>query len=64
MKADRAKGSVGSNEETNPSAQTVISTEREERRVEDRVAINAQVVYETIRREGEEELATFQCKSE
>ena len=57
MKADRAKGSVGSNEETNPSAQTVISTEREERRVEDRVAINAQVVYETIRREGEEELA-------
>jgi len=56
MKADRAKGSVGSNEGTNPSAQTVISTEREEKRVEDRVAINAQVVYETIRREGEEEL--------
>ena len=56
MKADRAKGSGGSNEGTNPSAQTVISTEREEKRVEDRVAINAQVVYETIRREGEEEL--------
>lgn len=54
MKADRAKDSA--NEETNSSGQTVIFTEREEQRVEDRVAINAHVVYESIRREGEEEL--------
>jgi formate/nitrite transporter FocA (FNT family) len=57
MTADRAKGSAGSNEEPDSSPQTVISTEREEKRVEDRVAINAHVVYESIRREGEEELA-------
>lgn len=57
MKADRAEGSAGSNEQAHSSAQPVISTEREEKRVEDRVAINAHVVYESIRREGEEELA-------
>ena len=54
MKADRAKNSAGSDEET---AQPVISTEDEEQKVQDRVAINAHVVYESIRREGEEELA-------
>jgi formate-nitrite transporter family protein len=39
-----------------PAAETTISTEVEERQVEERVAIGAHVVYETIRREGEEEL--------
>ncbi len=34
-----------------------ITTEVEEKKVEERVAIGAHVVYETIRREGEEELA-------
>jgi len=34
----------------------VISTKEEEKRVQDRVAIGAPVVYETIRREGEDEL--------
>jgi formate/nitrite transporter FocA (FNT family) len=38
------------------SAQGVISTKAEEKRVQERVAIGANVVYETIRREGEEEL--------
>ena len=37
-------------------ADAVISTRREEERVQDRLAIGANVVYETIRREGEEEL--------
>ena len=53
MKADRAKNSAGSDEET---ASPVISTKHEEKKVQDRVAINAHVVYESIRREGEEEL--------
>ena len=57
MKADRAKGDPAAGEDTSASARAVISTEQEERRVEDRVAINARVVYESIRREGEEELA-------
>ena len=34
----------------------VISTKQEEKLVQDRVAIGAPVVYETIRREGEDEL--------
>jgi hypothetical protein len=38
------------------SAQGVISTKAEEKHVQERVAIGANVVYETIRREGEEEL--------
>jgi formate-nitrite transporter family protein len=58
VSADRAKVRADSPKETNPPpAQGVISTREEEKRVEDRVAINAHVVYETIRREGEEELA-------
>lgn len=40
-----------------PPGPGVVSTRKEEKRVEERVAINAHVVYETIRREGEEELA-------
>jgi hypothetical protein len=35
---------------------SVISTPAEEKSVQDRVAIGAHVVYETIRREGEDEL--------
>ena len=58
MSANRAEGKAElSKEDGLHSAQGVISTREEEKRVEDRVAINAQVVYETIRREGEEELA-------
>ncbi len=40
-----------------PVAEGTITTEVEEKQVEERVAIGAHVVYETIRREGEEELA-------
>ena len=40
-----------------PAPEGTISTEVEEKQVEERVAIGAHVVYETIRREGEEELA-------
>jgi formate/nitrite transporter FocA (FNT family) len=40
-----------------PVPEGTISTEVEEKQVEERVAIGAHVVYETIRREGEEELA-------
>jgi formate/nitrite transporter FocA (FNT family) len=49
---------VGENPQPKPveSAGT-ISTQVEEKQVEKRVAIGAHVVYETIRREGEEELA-------
>jgi formate/nitrite transporter FocA (FNT family) len=39
-----------------PSGEGTISTRTEQKQVEDRVAIGANVVYETIRREGEEEL--------
>ena len=37
--------------------ETTITTRKEEKQVEERVAIGPQVVYETIRREGEEELS-------
>lgn len=40
-----------------PPPEGTITTEVEEKKVEERVAIGAHVVYETIRREGEEELA-------
>lgn len=40
-----------------PVPEGTITTEVEEKKVEERVAIGAHVVYETIRREGEEELA-------
>ena len=40
-----------------PVPERTITTEVEEKKVEERVAIGAHVVYETIRREGEEELA-------
>lgn len=40
----------------NSTPSGVISTKEEEKRVQDRVAIGAPVVYETIRREGEDEL--------
>jgi formate/nitrite transporter FocA (FNT family) len=39
-----------------PSGKGTISTRAEQKQVEDRQAIGANVVYETIRREGEEEL--------
>jgi formate-nitrite transporter family protein len=39
-----------------PSPQGTISTLAEKKQVEERLAIGANVVYETIRREGEEEL--------
>jgi formate-nitrite transporter family protein len=39
-----------------PAPPPVISTEEEEKRVQERVAIGANVVYESIRREGEDEL--------
>ena len=39
-----------------PPAASTISTKSELKQVEERVAIGAHVVYETIRREGEEEL--------
>ncbi len=39
-----------------PSGEGTISTRAEQKQVEERVAIGANVVYETIRREGEEEL--------
>lgn len=40
-----------------PPSETTISTLAEKKQVEERLAIGPQVVYETIRREGEEELA-------
>ena len=39
-----------------PSGEGTITTRTEKKQVEERVAIGAHVVYETIRREGEEEL--------
>jgi formate/nitrite transporter FocA (FNT family) len=39
-----------------PSGEGTISTRTEQKQVEERLAIGANVVYETIRREGEEEL--------
>ncbi len=39
-----------------PAVESTITTRVEKKQVEDRVAIGAHVVYETIRREGEEEL--------
>jgi formate/nitrite transporter FocA (FNT family) len=39
-----------------PSGEGTISTRAEQKQVEERLAIGAHVVYETIRREGEEEL--------
>ena len=39
-----------------PAVETTISTRAEKKQVEERVAIGAHVVYETIRREGEDEL--------
>ncbi len=39
-----------------PGIETTISTRTEKKQVEERLAIGAHVVYETIRREGEEEL--------
>jgi formate-nitrite transporter family protein len=39
-----------------PSGEGTISTRAEQKQVEERLAISASVVYETIRREGEEEL--------
>jgi formate/nitrite transporter FocA (FNT family) len=39
-----------------PSGEGTISTRAEQKQVEERQAISANVVYETIRREGEEEL--------
>lgn len=39
-----------------PSVESTISTRAERKQVEERQAIGAHVVYETIRREGEEEL--------
>jgi len=38
------------------SSESTITTRKEEKQVEERVAIGPHVVYETIRREGEEEL--------
>ncbi len=49
--------SSGNARKMNEEAQTVVSTPDEEKRVEERVAINAHVVYEAIRREGEQELS-------
>jgi formate/nitrite transporter FocA (FNT family) len=43
-------------ESGSPLAASTISTKSELEQVEERVAIGANVVYETIRREGEEEL--------
>lgn len=40
-----------------PPTETAISTRAEKKQVEERLAIGPHVVYETIRREGEEELA-------
>lgn len=42
--------------EPDPAEGNVITTRAEKKQVEDRLAIGANVVYETIRREGEEEL--------
>jgi formate/nitrite transporter FocA (FNT family) len=39
-----------------PDAESAITTRAEQKQVEERVAIGANVVYETIRREGEDEL--------
>lgn len=41
---------------TEPAESTAISTRAEKKQVDERVAIGANVVYETIRREGEDEL--------
>ncbi|MFZ3264316.1 MAG: formate/nitrite transporter family protein [Terriglobales bacterium] len=41
---------------TEPTESIAISTRAEKKQVEERVAIGANVVYETIRREGEDEL--------
>ncbi len=41
---------------TEPAESIAISTRAEKKQVEERVAIGANVVYETIRREGEDEL--------
>jgi formate/nitrite transporter FocA (FNT family) len=49
VKVARAKASTNSSEGT-------ISTRTEQKQVEERLAIGANVVYETIRRQGEEEL--------
>ena len=50
--------SVACRSQKRPSEQeTAISTRAEKKQVEERLAIGPQVVYETIRREGEEELA-------
>ena len=49
---DREKPNSGES----PPQDAVISTEQEEQSVQDRVAIGAHIVYEAIRREGEEEL--------
>ena len=43
-------------QKVNPAPSGVISTKEEEKLVQDRVAIGAPVVYEAIRREGEDEL--------
>ena len=51
MKSKAAKGSVEA-----ISAEGAISTRTELKQVEERLAIGANVVYETIRREGEDEL--------
>lgn len=42
--------------EKEAAVETTITTRTEKKQVEDRLAIGAHVVYETIRREGEEEL--------
>jgi formate-nitrite transporter family protein len=42
--------------DTSPSGSSTISTTKEKKQVEERLAIGANVVYETIRREGEDEL--------
>ncbi|PYX42017.1 MAG: transporter [Acidobacteria bacterium] len=54
MGVNQANSSARAANEETPA---VISTPDEEKRVEERVAINAHVVYEAIRREGEEELS-------
>ena len=39
-----------------PSGEVAVSTRIEKKQVEERIAITAHVIYETIRREGDEEL--------
>ena len=51
MKGKAAKGNVEVISSDGP-----ISTRTEQKQVEERLAIGANVVYETIRREGEDEL--------